>query len=99
MADTRNYFFLKLNPCRPTFALDMTSEEREVMMLHVAYWRKLMGEGRVVVFGPVMDPKGPYGMGVVQADDEAAIREFIAGDPASRLNHYEFYPLRAVLPG
>jgi uncharacterized protein YciI len=98
MTDAPNYFFLKLVPCRPTFAFDMTDGEREVMQRHAAYWRRLMGEGRVAVFGPVMDPKGSYGMGVVQATDEEAIREFIAGDPASQINHYEFYPMRAVLP-
>jgi uncharacterized protein YciI len=57
-----------------------------------------MQHGRVVVFGPVMDPKGPYGLGIVQAEDEATIAAFIEADPASRINTYEFYPMRAVLP-
>src|SRR5271165_4662018 len=93
-----NYFFLKLIPCRPTFAHDMSAAEREIMQQHVAYWTELMQQGRVVVFGPVMDPKGPYGMGIVEAEDEDAIRSFIAADPAPRINSYEFYPMRAVLP-
>lgn len=93
-----NHLFLKLVPCRPTFAFDMSAEEREVMQQHVAYWSKLLHAGKVVVFGPVMDPNGPYGMGVVEAENEDAIREFIAGDPASTINTYEFYPMRAVLP-
>jgi len=92
------HYFLKLVPCRPTFALDMTAGEREIMQQHVAYWQSIMQQGKVVVFGPVMDPKGPYGMGIVDADDENAIRTFIAGDPASAINTYEFYPLQAVLP-
>jgi uncharacterized protein len=92
------HYFLKLVPCRPTFALDMTANEREIMQQHVAYWQSIMQQGKVVVFGPVMDPKGPYGMGIVDADDENAIRRFIAGDPASAINTYEFYPMRAVLP-
>jgi uncharacterized protein YciI len=93
-----NHFFLKLIPCRPTFAIDMSAEEREIMQEHVAYWGKLMQQGKVVVFGPVMDPKGPYGMGVVEADSEDSIREFMAGDPASTINTYEFHPMRAVIP-
>jgi uncharacterized protein YciI len=92
------HYFLKLVPCRPTFAMDMTDEERSVMQQHVAYWQTLMQQGKVVVFGPVMDPKGPYGMGVVESDNDDAIRAFIAGDPASKINTYEFYPMRAVLP-
>jgi uncharacterized protein YciI len=98
MSENRSYFFLKLIPCRPTFAMDMTDEERAVMMEHIAYWKKWMDEGRVVVFGPVMDPAGPYGMGVVQAGNEAEVQEFVANDPASKINRYEFYPMRAVLP-
>lgn len=99
MPETRSYFFLKLIPCRPTFAMDMTDEERAVMMQHIAYWKKWMTEGRVVVFGPVMDPAGPYGMGVVQAENEAEVAAFVANDPAAKINRYEFYPMRAVLPG
>lgn len=98
MPDIRQHFFLKLNPCRPTFAMDMTADERVVMEQHVSYWRNQMAQGHVVIFGPVMDPNGPYGMGVIAAEDEAEVRAFIADDPASRINHYEFFAMRAVLP-
>ncbi len=98
MPPAPTHFFLKLLPCRPTFAFDMTAEEREVMQQHVAYWKNFMQQGKVVVFGPVMDPAGPFGMGVVQAESEDAIRAFIQGDPASRINTYEFHPMHAVLP-
>ncbi len=95
----KSHFFLKLVPCRPTFAFDMTDDERAIMGQHLAYWTTFMDRGDVVVFGPVMDPAGPWGMGVVAAESEDAIRTFIANDPASQINHYEFHPLRAVLPG
>lgn len=98
MPEPRNHYFLKLLPCRPTFAFDMTTEERQIMQQHVAYWQSLMAQGKIVVFGPVMDPKGPYGMGIVAAESEDAIRAFIESDPASRINTYEYYPIHAVLP-
>jgi uncharacterized protein YciI len=98
MTEGRRHFFLKLIPCRPTFALDMTDEERAIMQRHVVYWRGLMDEGRVVVFGPVMDPGGPYGMGVIEAADEDEVENFIERDPASKINKYEWHPMRAVLP-
>jgi uncharacterized protein YciI len=94
----KSYFFLKLVPCRPTFAMDMSDAERAIMGQHIAYWKSFMDKGDVVVFGPVMDPAGPWGMGVVAAESEAQIKEFIANDPASQINTYEFYPMRAVLP-
>jgi len=54
------HYFLKLNPCRPTFAQDMTAGERAIMLQHVAYWTDLMNKGLVAVLGPVMDPKEVY---------------------------------------
>ncbi len=92
------YFFLRLNPPRPTFSQDMTPEERSVMQRHVAYWTGLMAKGTVLVFGPVLDPRGTYGIGVVGVESEAERDALVANDPANGLNHYEFYPMLAVVP-
>jgi uncharacterized protein YciI len=35
----------------------------------------------MVVFGPVLDSGGSWGLGVVEADDEEALRAFAAEDP------------------
>ena len=94
----KKYFALKLNPSRPDFAQTMTDEERSIMQQHVAYWQDLMRKGKVIVFGPVLDPKAAYGFGVISADDEQEVKDFIAGDPAGRINRYEYYPMLAVVP-
>jgi uncharacterized protein len=93
---SKQTFFLKLNPPRPTFAMDMTSDERSVMQNHVAYWTSLLEQGIAIVFGPVFDPKGGYGAGVVSVDNEEELMKIIEKDPANGLNKYEFYPMRAV---
>ncbi len=93
------YFFLKLIPPRPTFATDMNSQERAMMAEHLAYWTAKLDRGEVVVFGPVLDAKGPYGVGVISAADEGAARAFADADPAVKSNHgfiCEVYPMRAV---
>ena len=92
----KKHFVLKLIPCRPTFAQDMTPEERNIMQQHVVYWKDLMDKGMVIVFGPVMDPKAVYGLGVIEVDDEEQVRTFIENDPASAINTYEYYPMRAI---
>jgi uncharacterized protein YciI len=74
-------FVFRLKAPRPTFALDMTDEEREIMGRHAAYWQPLVDAGRMVVFGPVLDSSGSWGLGVVEADDEDEIRQFASGDP------------------
>jgi uncharacterized protein len=35
----------------------------------------------MVIFGPVLDSTGSWGLGVVEYDDEQALRDFAARDP------------------
>jgi len=60
----------------------MTEEEREIMGRHAAYWQPYLDSGQMVVFGPVLDGTGSWGLGVVEAQDEDELRAFAAGDPA-----------------
>jgi uncharacterized protein YciI len=75
-------FIFRLKAPRPNFALDMTDAEREVMGQHAAYWQPRIDAGDMVVFGPVLDGTGSWGLGVVEAEDEDELRAFAAGDPA-----------------
>lgn len=94
------YFFNKLIGPRPTFPMDITPEEGEVMKAHAAYWREWMDQGKVVVYGPVMDPNGVFGCGVVVVESEAELLEMLAADPVVRagLGRYEHWPMMAVVP-
>jgi hypothetical protein len=94
----KKYFVLHLLPSRPDFAQTMSDEERGIMMKHVAYWTTLMNQGKVLAFGPVLDPKEIYGLGIVCVDDEKEIGYFIKNDPASKINRYEYFPMKAVVP-
>lgn len=49
---------------------------------HAAYWQPFIDSGHMVIFGPVLDSTGSWGLGVVEADDENELRAFAAGDPA-----------------
>jgi len=75
-------FFFRLVPPRPSFAFDMTPEEREVMVEHVGYWSGLAARGQVLAFGPVGDPDGPYGIGIVVAEAIAEAEALRDADPA-----------------
>ncbi len=95
------YYYTRLNGPRPTFPMDMTAQEREVMEGHVAYWGQLTNEGKTVVYGPVLDPKGPFGMGVLRVEDEAELKRLLADDPVSKasLGSYEYHLMKAVVAG
>lgn len=75
-------FVFRLIAPRASFALDMTDEEREIMGHHAAYWQPYIDSGQMVIFGPVLDSTGSWGLGVVEADDENELRAFAARDPA-----------------
>lgn len=60
----------------------MTDDEREIMGRHAAYWQPFLDSGQMVVFGPVLDGTGSWGLGVVEAEDEEEMLTFAAGDPA-----------------
>lgn len=48
---------------------------------HAAYWQPYIESGQMVIFGPVLDGTGSWGLGVVEADDEEELRAFAARDP------------------
>jgi uncharacterized protein len=94
----KKYFVLYLLPSRPDFAQTMTDEERAIMMKHVAYWTDIMNQGKVLAFGPVLDPSEVYGLGIISVASEQEVEDLIANDPASKINRYEYFPMKAVVP-
>jgi uncharacterized protein YciI len=60
---------------------DMSAEERGLMQAHSNYWRQQMEKGKVVIFGPVLDSAGPYGIGVIRLEDGIDPATVWADDP------------------
>lgn len=84
-------FFYKLVPPRATFTQDMTAEETAVMGQHGAYWKSVIDGGvKVFALGPVADPAGVFGIGVIEVEDEAAAQELARNDPAIKQAQYGF---------
>jgi len=95
------HFFLKLIPPRPSFAIDLSDVEKAAMGRHAEYLATLLKDGSGVAFGPVFDPNGVFGMGIVEAADEAAARAVTDKDPAvlAGVGRYEIYPMRLLQKG
>ena len=47
------------------------------MQAHVAYCGELLRAGKALVFGPVADPAGSWGLGVLQLPDDADPQDII----------------------
>lgn len=95
----KKYFVFKLIPHRPIFAGDMTEGERDIMKQHVAYCTEIAEKRIVIVFGPVLDPKGIYRLGIIEVKNEDQAHILAAKDPAveSGLQRLKIYPMRATL--
>jgi uncharacterized protein YndB with AHSA1/START domain len=99
-ASDAKYYMCRLLPPRPSFALDMTKEETAMMQEHAAYWRDMLDRGVAIVFGPVLDAKAPYGLGVVRVSSEAELESITAADPAIKSGRglkYEVTPMMRAI--
>jgi uncharacterized protein len=91
-----NYFFCKLLPPRPTFPADMTPVEAALMQAHGVYWRGQLERGFAVAFGPVADPKGVFGVCIVELPAGVDPRAIANDDPVIKANAgftFEIYPM------
>ena len=89
-----NYYFCKLVPPRADFAQTLTQAEITAMQAHAAYWTQKAKDNIALVVGLVADPKGFYGVGIVEAADETQLKAILDNDPAIAANvglRYESY--------
>jgi hypothetical protein len=94
------HFLYKLIPPRPTFPGDMTEDEGAIMQEHFGYWGSLIKAQQAVAYGPVMDPKGSYGIAVIEVEDEAAATGIAENDPAIVSNAgfaFELHPMPGAI--
>jgi len=95
MDSDKKHFFIKLIPPRATFIMDMKDAEMAIMQKHAEYWGQLMDKGVAIAYGPVLDPKGGYGIGVICVNTDNELQQLIADDPGNELNKYEYAPMMA----
>ena len=75
-------WLIRIIPPRPHFDQDATPAEQALMDQHLAYWKELNEKGVCLFGGPVLDPRGVYGVLAVRAVTEDEARALGNGDPA-----------------
>ena len=80
-----------------TFLASATPEQRAVFDRHGAYLEELHARGVVRFAGRCLE--GPFGLVVVDVEDEAAARRVMEEDPSvlARLQAAELYPFEVFL--
>ena len=91
-------WFIRIIPPRPTFDKDANAAELAQMEAHFHYWKDLFDRGVCLFGGPVLDPKGIYGVLAAEAGSEAEARALADADPSvtSGLNQTEVAEMRAA---
>ena len=66
---------------------------------HAQYWAQIAERGVLLVYGPVRDDTGAWGLGVIESSDEAEVRRLVFNDPAvtSGLSTMELGPMLAAI--
>jgi hypothetical protein len=94
------YFLYKLIPPRPTFIHDASAEELALMRAHGVYWRAKLAEGNAIAVGPVAEPGGAWGLGVLRAADADEARGLASNDPvvvADKGFQFQVFPMPNVI--
>lgn len=92
----KKLFLLKGLPPRPSFNKDMSDSERNAVNLHFEYWRRLADMGINVVFSPVTDSSGSWGLAVIEVENAEEANNIRNADPIiqARIGFQIFvYPL------
>jgi len=90
-------FCVRLVPNRPNFVMSMTPDEQATMRAHGEFLQGQLAAGTLVVAGPVMDPAGPYGMAVFEAESMDALQRLLERDPAKAIGRHEILPMGPTL--
>lgn len=76
------HYLLRLVAPRQSFAFDMSETEKTTMGEHAAYWMERLHAGTAVIFGPVLDPAGPWGLAAMEVGSEDELKRLMNADPA-----------------
>ena len=93
-------WFVHLIPPRPTFGTDMTDAEGALMQKHFEYWKQQYAKGVLLFGGPVLEPRGWYGVIVLRATTEVGARAIASADPSVKggVNKIDVAEMRVSFP-
>ena len=92
-------FVIRLEPVRAGLTLqNLTDEERQVATEHAKHLRDLLAQGKLKMAGQALDPKGLWGIVIVDAPDMETATAIMNSDPGvkEKLFRGEVTPFRVV---
>jgi uncharacterized protein YciI len=98
---TMRTWFIRLIPPRPNFDKTLSESEEAIMKQHFVYLKELFEKGVCIFAGPVLNPRGVYGVLVIEAASEDEARAIAAADPSVKagVNRIEVAEMRVAFLG
>ncbi|HWI32388.1 MAG TPA: YciI family protein [Microbacterium sp.] len=72
----------RIVPTRPEMVADPTADEQRIVSAHFRYLVDLKERGVLILAGRTQEHADTFGITIFEADDEAAARAVMDGDPA-----------------
>ncbi|MBN1328307.1 MAG: hypothetical protein JXA54_02425 [Candidatus Heimdallarchaeota archaeon] len=76
------HFFGMIRPTREDFITNMTSEDEKIMADHFEYLKNLLHQGLLVLAGPVLKEKEPFGILVFECQTLEEAKKLLEADPS-----------------
>jgi uncharacterized protein YciI len=91
----KQQFFMRLIAPRPVFPGSTTADELALMGQHKDYVAQAFDAGKVLAYGPVLDPAGAFGIALLEVDDLAEAENFARKDPSivAGMNTFTLTPM------
>jgi len=78
--ENRPVFICTIRPTRPGFVDQMLPEEEAAMQAHAAYYKQLVSENKIILYGPCLDRA--LGIAVFEAASLEDACQLMTRDPA-----------------
>ncbi len=93
-------FMIRHIASHESLAQDWSEQEKDLLMEHFGYWRKLQEQGVALVYRSAFDIKGAWGIGIIGTENLSKAQVIAACDPAVKagLHTIEINPINSVWP-
>ncbi|HUU77941.1 MAG TPA: YciI family protein [candidate division Zixibacteria bacterium] len=78
----KKHFLGIIKPVREGFMTNPTEKENKVMQKHFEYLKGLLAEGKLVLAGPVLNEKNPFGLYIFQCTTKEEAENLFKNDPS-----------------
>ncbi|MFX0034364.1 MAG: YciI family protein [Candidatus Hermodarchaeota archaeon] len=95
-----NHYYAIIKPYRQDFITNPNEEEDKIMSDHFQYLKSLLNQERLVLAGPTLILEDPFGLIILEAENEKDAREILEKDPSVRAGIQkivDFRPIRLSL--